>query len=257
MTGDPTDIFTRLKSYLPPWFGGAPTPVLDSLIGGLAWALSQLYNFYAYAKLQTRILTATGFWLDLVAQDYFGPWIVRNPGQADAAFRAYIIANLFRAHATRPSMVSLLEEITGQTPIIFEPWRPADTGAYGAPLSLGYAGVARAGSIAVPYACMIQAFRPQSQGALAGSAFANAPTWSGYHQPLAHGYADSLTIGAVSVDDADVERAIDFNKVAGTVPWTALTSGQYAAPDPYAEAPTFDGSVLDFSDPDESGLIGH
>ncbi|HKT53877.1 MAG TPA: hypothetical protein VJP88_05465, partial [Caulobacteraceae bacterium] len=252
VTGDQTDVSKRLKSYLPPWFGAGPTPVLDSLVGGLAWALAEAYSFYAYAKLQTRIATATGLWLDLIAWDYFGRWITRK-GRTDSAFRAYILANLFRPRATRPSMQSLLLEITGQEAILFEPNRPADVGCASAPGSPGYFGVGRYGSIAVPFTCMIQAFRPLSQGGLAGAAFFNAPTVSAYSRPLSQGYADSLSLTTVVVDDEDIYRAVDFNKVAGTICWVALTSGTFAPPNPYP--PSVGTGELDFSDAGDSQYL--
>lgn len=248
MTGDAADVFRRLKSYLPAWFGAGPTPALDGLIGGIAWALAGIYAFYAYAKLQTRILTATDFWLDMIAADFFGAAIVRKPGQSDASFRAYIIANLLRARATRPSMQSLLLAITGQPPILFEPNRPFDTGACSAPTSAGFCGVARAGSIAVPFTAFITAYRPLAEGGLAGAAFSNAPQFSATDTPLSSSYCNSLTLDTVFVDDADIYAAIEANKVAGTICWVGLT----AAPAP---ARSLIGGQLDFSDANNSGLL--
>jgi hypothetical protein len=248
MTGDQTDVFKRLKSYLPPWFGAGPTPVLDSLIGGIAWALAGVYAFYAYAKLQTRIRTATGFWLDMIAADYFGTAIVRKPGQLDPSFRAYIIANLLRPRATRPSMQSLLLAITGQEPILFEPNRPYDTGAFHSPTSVGYFREARYGSLAVPFTAMITAYRPLAEGGLAGAGFYNAPRTTAFHNPLSPSYFNDLSLDTVFVDDADIYAAIEANKVAGTICWVALTA-------PPAPPPTLVGGQLDFSDANNSALL--
>lgn len=257
MIGDRTDVFNRIKSYLPPWFGSGPTPVLDSIVDGLAWALSGIYALYAYAKLQTRILSATGFWLDMIAADYFGTQIRRKPGQTNSSFRAYIIANLLRPRATRPSMQALLLALTGEEPIIFEPNRPLDTGAFSAPTSGGYFGVARYASLAAPYTCLITACRPLAEGGLAGAAFFNAPETSAWRNPLSPSYFNSLSLDTVTVDDADIYAAIEANKVAGTICWVALT------PPPLPSLPVFaDGSgvypavgTLDFSDPDNSDLL--
>ncbi|MGC5340800.1 hypothetical protein ACPXBC_29945, partial [Escherichia coli] len=85
----------------------------------------------------------------------------------------------------RPAMIQVLEEITGNTPDIFEPNRPLDTGALNSPLSKGYCGVARMGSLAVPYTAMITVYRPASVGTAAGAAFCNAPKISALNKPLA------------------------------------------------------------------------
>ena len=63
--GDQADVFARLKSTLPRWFSDS-TPIVDAVFQGLAWAGSFVYSLYAYAKLQTRIKTATDGWLDII-----------------------------------------------------------------------------------------------------------------------------------------------------------------------------------------------
>lgn len=133
-TGDSNDVFARLKSALPSrWFGSTSdsVPVVDSLLAGITAALSFVYSLYAYAKLQTRMLTASDGWLDMIAADFFGTSIQRKANQTDASFRATIIANMFRERATRNAIVKVLQDLTGRTPKIVEPKRPADTGAYG------------------------------------------------------------------------------------------------------------------------------
>ncbi|MFX5586938.1 hypothetical protein ABTE16_19530, partial [Acinetobacter baumannii] len=95
---------------------------------------------------------------------FFGDTLLRKKGQGDSSFRNRIIINLFRGRGTRPAMIQVLEEITGNTPDIFEPNRPLDTGALNSPLSKGYCGVARMGSLAVPYTAMITVYRPASVG---------------------------------------------------------------------------------------------
>lgn len=63
-TGDQADFVRRLKSVLPvQWFDDS-NPILDAVLNGIASALSLVYQLYAYAVLQTRILTATDGWLD-------------------------------------------------------------------------------------------------------------------------------------------------------------------------------------------------
>jgi hypothetical protein len=132
-TGDSIDIFSRLKAALPlRWFGSTSDsmPVVDSILAGVSTALSFIYSLYAYAKLQTRLKTATDGYLDVAAYDFFGTNIVRTYGQTDDAFRNVILANLFRARGTRQSVIDVLTQLTGHAPAIFETARPADTGAY-------------------------------------------------------------------------------------------------------------------------------
>ena len=225
--GDSNDIFARLKAALPQrWFGSTSDsmPVVDSLLTGITTALSFIYSLYLYAKLQTRILTATDGWLDMVAADFFGTSVLRKAGQSDASFRANIIANMFRIRATRPAMVKVIADVTGFAPIIFEPNRPFDTGCMNTPASVGFCGVARMGSVGVPCTAMITAYRPKATGAQAGGAYTDAPVISAMNTPLAQSYTNSLALSASSVTDADIYAAIDLCKPIGTVMWVAITN---------------------------------
>ncbi|WDZ97994.1 hypothetical protein Herbaro_09495 [Herbaspirillum sp. WKF16] len=221
MTGDQDDVFKRLKALLPPWFGDT-TPILDAVLYGVAYALSFAYSLWAYAKLQTRILWATDGWLDMIAADFFGTALQRKLGQSDASFRNRIIINMFRGRGTRPAMVRVLEDITGRTPVIFEPNRPLDTGALNSPQSGGYCGVARMGSMAVPYTAMITAYRPQATGVAAGGAFCSAPKVSALNTPLATSYTASLSMVNQSATDEDIYAAVEAVKPVGTVMWVSI-----------------------------------
>ena len=129
-TGTQADVLARLKALLPPWFGNGPTPVLDALLTGPAWALANAFALLNYVWLQTRIRTATGSWLDLIAQDFFGGRVLRTAGQSDASFRATILANLLRPTSTRQALVQALTQLTGHVPQVLEPQRPLDVGAW-------------------------------------------------------------------------------------------------------------------------------
>jgi hypothetical protein len=221
MTGDQDDVFRRLKTVIPPWFGDS-TPILDAILTGVAYALSFVYSLWAYAKLQTRIKTATDGWLDMIAADFFGTTLLRTLGQSDESFRNRILINLLRERGTRPAMVKVLQDITGRTPIIFEPNRPLDTGALNSPSSPGYCGVARMGSMAVPYTAMITAFRPQATGIASGGAFCAVPQVSALNTPLATSYTTSLSLVSQSASDQDIYAAIDAVKPVGTVMWVHI-----------------------------------
>lgn len=129
-TGDQADITRRIKALLPRWFGAGDTPVLDALLQGPAWALSFIYDLAAYAKLQTRIRTATDGWLDLIAGDFFGARLMRRAGQGDVSYRSTILASVLRRKVTRKALSDALTLLTGRTPMIGEGDQPASTGAW-------------------------------------------------------------------------------------------------------------------------------
>src|SRR5574340_514644 len=231
--GDQADVFARLKSVLPRWFGDS-TPILDALLQGLAWAGSFVYALYAYAKLQTRILTATDGWLDMIAADFFGTSLLRSENQSDASFRARIIINMFRERATRNAVVKVLQDITGRTPLVFETQRPLDTGSYGQ-ASLGAAqgdqcgyGVAGGyGSLLLPYQFFVTAYRPSGSGIpnVAGYGLASYGATTG--GPGGYGVAQieyaglSMIQGAVT--DADIYAAVDSVRPVGHTAWTRIS----------------------------------
>jgi len=221
MIGDASDIVARLKRLLPRWFGQdhGPTPVLDGLLQGPAVALAWVHELYAYARLQTRIATATGGWLDLIALDFFGGDLKRAQGQSDASFRIAIIAHLFKPMATRAALSMRVTLLTGAPPRIFEPQRAADTGAY----DVGGCGYDVAGG----YGChgmtaqlFVEVLRPRPAG---------VPDVSGYNHP--YGAFDtasplewSADLDPVSVVDAQIYAAIDRVRPVGVTVWTRIVS---------------------------------
>lgn len=217
--GDNSDILKRIKSVLPPWFGDS-SPILDAVITGMANGLAFIYSLYAYAKIQTRILTATDGWLDMIAADYFGTALLRASNQSDTSFRARIIINLFRERATRAAITKVLIALTGRTPIIIEPQRPADTGAYAAPNS-GYGMAGAYGSLLLPFQAFVQAYRPSSSGIPLVAGYGS--TSAGYATPSRADYASISQIqGAVT--DADIMAAVDSVKPVGTTIWVNINS---------------------------------
>lgn len=217
MTGDQPDVLARIKRNLPSgWFGFDLTPIVDSALQGAAWALSFIYSLYAYAKLQTRILTASDGWLDLIAADFFGQRVVRGQGQSDTSFRANIIANLFRARNTRTAVAQVLMAVTGRAPLIVEPWNVSDTGGWD--IAQGYDLGGYWGGEDLPYQSFVTAYRPL---ALAN---ANLGGWdvpmSGWDTGLF--YLADATIGSVA--DADIIAAVESVRMAGTVIWLNILS---------------------------------
>jgi hypothetical protein len=216
--GDSNDIFGRLKTLLPHgWFGDS-TPLVDAVLRGISAVLSNVYSFYAYAKLQCRIATATETWLDMIAADFGLPQ--RKANQSDASFRATIIINLFRERGTRNAVIKILTELTGRVPIVVEPQRPADTGAYGAP-NTGYSVNGAYGSVLLPCQAFITAYRP------AGTGIPNVAGYgisTGAYNTASQAEYASLSMIQGAVTDADIYAAIDNVKPTGTLVWTTILS---------------------------------
>ncbi len=216
-------MLARLLALLPlRWFPDV-APVLGSLLSGLSDGWAWLYAMLGYARLQTRIATATDSFLDLISQDFFATALLRRFGEADAAFRSRIQRELLRPRATRAALITELLALTGRAPVVFEPARPADTGAWG--LAAGYGVGGGWGSLLLPFQCFVTAFRPLGSGVpLVGG-------WSGLGVVSSNGgygagameYV-SLAMVQSQVSDTDIKLAI-----AGTVPvavtaWTRISN---------------------------------
>lgn len=219
-TGDTTDIFSRLKSALPRgWFG--TTPILDAILTGLATAWAEMYALYQYVALQTRIRTATGLWLDIAASDFFGTNLPRLANELDAQYCARILAALFVEQGTRNAIYFTLLRLTGHAPIIIEPARPADTGAYAAAGTtgsngMGYGLSGRYGSLAMPYQALVQAFLPTQAGIPLVAGY--GVSMGAYNTPSRAEYA-TFQNAQYNMALTAIYNAIDAAKPAGTIVW--------------------------------------
>lgn len=146
MIGDASNMLGRLRSLIPRGWLSEPAPIANATLGGLSDSLAGTYALIGAARLQTRLATSSGYFLDLTAYDFFGLDFPRRPGETDDSYRARIKAEIFRERVTRKGVSVALTELTGRAPLIFEPWNPGDCGAY----DLG--GLAYAGSSFVPVA---------------------------------------------------------------------------------------------------------
>lgn len=203
-------MFNRFKVLLPRWFGDA-TPILDALLHGLAATARYAHRFIDTARLQTRIQTATGGWLDWIAADFFGEMLQRGPQQSDAAFRKRIRARLFGERATRAGLIQTLTDLTGRTPRVFEPQRLADTGCYRGP-RLAYGVQGSYGSRRRAYQCFVTAYRPRIAG---------LPNVAGYRSPRGAYKTPSRAAYAKrsGLTDADICEAVNHVKPVGTTVW--------------------------------------
>jgi hypothetical protein len=259
-TGDPQDVAGRLRQVLPPWFGDtSSSPLVGGVLAGLGTGHAAAYGLLQQVIQQTRIRTATGGFLDMIAWDFFAGRLVRRPNESDASFAPRLLAEIIRPRATRASVVRVLTDLTGRPPSIFEPTRPLDTGAYGVAAVTGYGVAGGYGSLLLPAQAFITAYRPATTGIPLingyggvtggyGTRFPRSPgggygtaggQLGGYGvgalpyapRPLWAVYAGSgqsqvsdLTMVQSAVTDADIYAAIDSVKPAGATLWTRLSN---------------------------------
>ena len=239
-TGDSTDILTRIKRILPPRWFAYTAPLRDAVLGGLADQLAWVYSFIAFAKLQTRITSATGFFLDLIAYDYFGRFLRRRAGELDAAFMPRIKKEIVRERVTRKGMIGAITDLTGAPPQILEPWNTGDTGVWdNGTLAYDIAGCW--GDTNLPNQVFVIIARPGLQGIPFVSGW---DVGAGGWDVGAIEWTDpSMIVGAVT--DQDIYDTIEATKPTGSIVWTQLSG----------TVTVTTGSILDFSDPTESGLL--
>ncbi len=229
MTGDAPDILTRLKAVLPSRWFADETPVLNGILAGLASGWAWVYSLLSYAIAQTRIVTATDFWLDVIAQDFFGGRLHRRAGEPDNGFRHRILRALLREHGTRSAVIATLTDLTGRVPQIFEPSRPTDTGSYGS-LSAPAGGMAWGlaggwGNLNLPFQCFITAYRPS------GSGIASVTGWGGGTSTPGIG---AYGIGAIEyaslamiqgrITDTDIYQAVADVMPVAAIGWTQISN---------------------------------
>ena len=124
------------------------SPVLDGVLAGIATAWSYCFVLLQFVRAQARLSTMSGSILDLMAFDFFGATLTRRPGEGDLEFSARVRSNLLLPRATRQATSDMMQTLTGLAPVIFEPRRGSDAGAYGSPW-LGY------GSNVMPFQYLI------------------------------------------------------------------------------------------------------
>ena len=163
MLGDTTDIAGRLRAVLPKRWFSEQAPILATVLNCFAVPWAWLYGLLGYVKVQGRISTATGDWLDLIAKDFFGSLLERKVSESDQAYRSRIKSSLLSSAATRDAIASSLTNLTGTPCTVFEPARCLDTGAYGAPqigqstpaFGLAYGSAGGWGNLNLPYQAFI------------------------------------------------------------------------------------------------------
>ena len=154
MRGDQDDFAARLRLTLPDgWFADV-APVLDGLLAGLGSAWAALYGLLQTVRVQSRLATVTGQFLDLACVDYFGGRLPRRAGEADAALRARLFVARRRERGTRGGLISAAAA-AGYSAVVFEPSRPADTGAYNTAGQLAWGVSGGYGSLQMPLESLV------------------------------------------------------------------------------------------------------
>lgn len=225
-TGSSSDIQNRIKGTIPRrWFSWTAL-IRDAIIGGLSDAAAWCYGLVGYARAQTRIATAYGIWLDLIAYDFLGRFLIRS-GAPDDTFRARILAIILQERVTRAGMVRAITALTGHAPTIFEPWNTFDTGGYSGKRSLGRpqygsfgygVGQGGYGSMALP----AQTFMKVTRGAGSG-----VPDVDGYGGTIAGFGAGAIEyVGSDSelsgITNAMIYDLINKTKPTGSTCWVII-----------------------------------
>lgn len=237
-TGDSADMASRIYAVLPGrWFPPLEeAPILSALLTGIGTGWSFCFGLLDVARMQARLATASGSFLDMISADYFGVSLRRQARETDDAYRARIANGLVADHATRAALINTIRGLTGHNPTVFEPMRPADTGGYGSRGNptvgggLGY-GVAGHGygSLTMAFAFFVDVHRPNEVSSLA----AVSPYGRGGRPPQAIGSSGGYGAGALEyldlasfetgVSDADILAAVVASIPAGVVAWIRLT----------------------------------
>lgn len=207
----PGDMQLRLRRMLPAGWWADETPVLDSVLLGLGSALSAVHDLVRYARQQTRLATAVAPWLDLAARDFLGERFHRRQQETDDAFRTRLITAMQRPRATRDAVRQAVLQATGKEAWLFEPRRPADTGAWSNG-SLGYGLGGGWGCLLRPSQMFVVAERPRGTG---------CALLAGYGSGGIVAYASQGQIGA-QVSDADLYAAVADAMPSGAIAWTRL-----------------------------------
>ena len=93
---------------------------IDAMLLCGGYELSTIYGQIEGVEPEIYLQTATGVNLDLIALDYFGDLIQRQPGQSDASFRAEIEASFFNIGPTYNDIYRTLTKLVGSNSRILQ-----------------------------------------------------------------------------------------------------------------------------------------
>src|SRR4051794_28663458 len=158
MTGDQADIIGRIRLTLPARWFADDSPVLDGLLAGFGAAWASLYDLLQFVKRQSRLLTATGGFLDLASRDFFADRVPRRLAEADEDYRSRIGRAMRSERGTRAGLIAAAAE-AGFALRVFEPAQPRDTGVFGDPSTMAWGVCGAWGSLGMPLECLVTAVR--------------------------------------------------------------------------------------------------
>lgn len=160
--GSQEDFVSRLKKLLPPSWFPYNSVYVPAVLQAPANVFSYIYGLLKYAKLQTRVATATDAFLDIEAYDYTAARIQRRSGESDASFRERVVDEVMRIRETRIGLIRALTQLTCRPPDVFEPWNTNDSAAYGYAYYSGgpFNGTGFYGSQNMAFALFVEAYRP-------------------------------------------------------------------------------------------------
>ena len=148
------DMAARLRLTLPQGWFADEASLLGAVTTGLGAAWAGLYSLLAAVRLQSRLTTVSGQFLDLACADFFGGRLGRRGGEADDALRGRLLQAMRRERATRTALIAAAAT-AGYSARVFEAARPADTGAYGIAGGLAWGVAGGWGSLAMPLECLV------------------------------------------------------------------------------------------------------
>lgn len=236
-TGTTADMAARIRAVLgaPEWFpsaawdGTSQTPILDGLLAGLGVAWATIYSLLGYVRQQSRIATATGPFLNMVSQDFFGTEFQRLPSEGDVQYRSRIKLEIFRPRVTRPALIQTIIDLTGLAPTVFEPADTGDTGGWGnlgmtLGTGLAYGAAGGWGSLTHPFQAFVTVYRPHIGGIASAGGYYLGSGWAGGGYNVGALQYASLDMVQGQVTDAAIYAAIKAVQPAGSIIWTRVTN---------------------------------
>jgi hypothetical protein len=214
--GDALDITWRLFRWLPSrWFPPGPGTRIWATLTGFAAALSQVWNQIVYLRTQTRLRTISDGWVDLASWDFFGGKFPRRQQEGDASFSKRIRHEVLRERNTRRAIGSVVFDLVGRSPVVFEAYNPHDTGGWD--IAMGWDQGGAWGDLDLMYQCFVNASRPGNQG---------VPYSGGWDTP-AIGWDKSgqwvdMTMIVAPITDDMLFLAIASVVPAGMIAWVSL-----------------------------------
>ena len=218
------DFAARIVRLLPQlWFNDAakaPGGNLWAIVSGMSAADADFYSRIGALKRALRLTTAESVDdLAVIARDFFGSALPPQPAEALATYRRRIGLRLFLPGGTREALRVALNRLTGQDPVIIEPWNPADCGAWDGVRGWDTAGVW--GDLDLPWQGFVRTRRPATTLALESPVIGAWDGLAGWDQPPL-GFIDGLQ--AQIIPDSVVYDTINAVKPTGITVWVQIAS---------------------------------